>query len=62
MSDSVIICAIVCGTIALALFGSAVFSYLKEAGFLSLKRVENGILAEKMKADNKSLLEGKYLG
>lgn len=62
MDGNVIIWALICGTICFIAVLVFVYNYWDKNGSLGLERVENGIAAEKLKAENQKLLAGKYIG
>lgn len=61
MSDPVFVAIIICVTVLILAGGGAIMSALKECGVFALKRTAKSIEAEKLKAQNKELLEGKYI-
>lgn len=61
MSDTIIIWAMICGTILTIAAGIGISNWLDSNGFFALEKTGRAIEAEKLKAQNKELLAGKYL-
>lgn len=61
MSDTIIIWAMICGTVLTIAIGIGIINWLDSNGFFALKKTGRAIEAEKLKAANKELLSGKYI-